>query len=302
MIQDFILKNITPYPSLISSPIEAEDIRVGNVIQSQITEKTRFILVGFPFDKGVRNNGGKPGARFSPNAIRCVFYKYVAHQNTDFSFIADIGNLNVADLQTAEAQELLGKFIALCLKNNLFPIVLGGGHETSFGHFLGYAKETKSIQIINFDAHTDVRELRENLPHSGSPFYQAIHHPSNVLHSYHVLGAQQTSVSQIHSDRVLSCGSIQYRNQTLKLPTLHSSVLVTIDLDVFDQSIMSGVSAPNANGLSFDEVWKPIKALIESKKITSIDIVELNPLLDRNETSTRFAAFLLWNIFSELLA
>lgn len=300
--QEFISKNITPFSNQTPNPAEKEDVRIGNIIESNISEKTRFVLVGFPFDKGVRTNGGKPGARFSPNAIRTFLYKFVAHSHSDFSCISDVGNLNIAELQTHEAQELLGNFIAICLKNNLFPIVLGGGHETSFGHFLGYAQEKKSIQIINFDAHTDVRNLRENQPHSGSPFYQALHHPSKALHSYHVLGAQQSSVSQLHSDRVLAHGSIQYRNQTLKLPTLFSSVLLTIDLDVFDQSIMKGVSAPNANGLLFDEAWKPIKALIKSNKINSIDIVELNPLLDSNETSTRFTAFLVWNIFTELIA
>ena len=40
-------------------------------------------------------------------------------------------------------------------------IVLGGGHETSYGHFLGYALASRQVEILNWDAHTDASQRRE---------------------------------------------------------------------------------------------------------------------------------------------
>lgn len=298
----FIQSFCSPYDLDKTPSYEPEDLRMRHLFSNEITPKTRFILVGFPFDKGVRLNGGRPGARFAPNAIRGFFYNFVAENNLDYSFFCDAGNLQLEDLSVEQAQLKLGNFIHLCFQANIFPIVLGGGHETSFGHFLGYALSNKPVHIINFDAHTDVRVLKNESAHSGSPFLQAKEHASSLLVQYDVIGAQEQSVSIIHRDKVRKSGQLQFKNESHKSPILQTNTLLTIDLDVFHQSIMPGVSAPNPNGFLFDDFWKPFLPLLKSENIHSIDLVELNPLVDINQTSTRFAAFLLWKIVHELLS
>lgn len=76
-----------------------------------------------------------------------------------------------------EGQKLLGMAVEKILDLALFPIVLGGGHETTFGHFQGHLADMKKKEtpldmgIINFDAHFDLRPY-ENGPSSGSMFRQ----------------------------------------------------------------------------------------------------------------------------------
>src|SRR3712207_7676746 len=56
-------------------------------------------------------------------------------------------------------------------RSTLFPYttLFRSGHETGYGHFLGYARARKQVWILNWDAHPDVRELKDGQGHSGSP-------------------------------------------------------------------------------------------------------------------------------------
>jgi len=86
--------------------------------------------------------------------------------------------------------------------------VLGGGHETAYGHFLGYVGAKKKVGTLNIDAHLDVRPCSDGLGHSGSPFRQALEHPTQPLAGDHYvcLGAQPHSVSHAHWKYVLERG------------------------------------------------------------------------------------------------
>ena len=80
------------------------------------------------------------------------------------------------------------------------PIVLGGGHETAYGHFLGYVRAGQRIAILNWDAHPDVRPLKDGQGHSGSPFRQALEHASGSCDGYTVAGLNPPSVARAHLD------------------------------------------------------------------------------------------------------
>jgi arginase family enzyme len=58
---------------------------------------------------------------------------------------------------------------------------------------------------------------------------------------------------------------------------------------------MPGVSAPNAAGLSGDEVLSCARLAGQSAQVTSFDLVEINPALDRDGLSARWGALALWN-------
>lgn len=281
--------------------LEPNDTRFFHVISPEILTNTRIVLVGFPIDEGVRRNGGRPGARFAPNAIRNQLYRWVAPTKIDYGILADLGNVDCSGLSLEEAQIGLGEIIADLLSKNLFPIILGGGHETAFGHFLAYAQLNQLIHIINLDAHADVRDLKNGFGHSGSPFWQAMNHPSNCLESYHVIGAQRFTVSVHHAERVRSRGSIQFKDESITIPKVSGKTYLSIDLDVLDQLCMPGVSATNPNGLQPEELAKIIQDIFFTNSVTSLDIVELNPLADLNSISAKRAAYFLFFVISLLL-
>ena len=285
-----------PYSHTPLAVKEKADIRMSHFFQSELSSNTKIALIGFPVDEGVRRNGGIPGARFAPDSIRGNFYKMVSPTALDKGIIVDLGNLDVENKSMEECQDALGDVIADLHEKGIVPIILGGGHETAFGHALGYIKAKKRIEIINLDAHTDVRELNDGKGHSGSPFRQALEHESGFIKGYHVIGAQRNRVAEYHAEFVKKHGSIWYRDEEQQQLSLQENLMLTIDLDVFDASFMMGVSAPNSNGFSKQEGLDTILSILKTGKVQSIDIVELNPLRDIQGMSSLFAAHILWEI------
>ena len=75
-----------------------------------------------------------------------------------------------------------------------------------------------------------------------------------------------------------------------------SPMLVSFDLDAVDQAEAPGVSAPNAAGLT-SGLW--LSAAYDAGRcgaVTSADVVELNPQVDRDGQTARLAALTVWQI------
>jgi len=107
-----------------------------------------------------------PGCRFTPDARAKRLEELIGRSR-------DLGDVKVSGDVEAD-QQRLGETLAPYIERGNFVIVLGGGHETSCGHFLGYALAGRKVEIRNWDAHADVRELASGRAHSGSPFRQAL--------------------------------------------------------------------------------------------------------------------------------
>jgi formiminoglutamase len=263
-------------------------------------------MLGFPSDEGVRRNGGRIGAAAGPEALRAAFYHLVPDARFPrfqdlLRHTRDLGDLEVSG-DVESDQRHLGEAIAPYLARGTFVVVLGGGHETSYGHFLGYAGGGRQVAIINWDAHADVRELKSGKAHSGSPFRQAIEDPSGSCRGYTVAGLQPHLVAQAHLEFVRQHGTAVWREEVVpqSIPTLYRGgsppMLASFDLDAVDQAEAPGVSAPNAAGLS-SELW--LAAAYQAGRcpaVTSADVVELNPRVDRDGQTARLAALTVWQI------
>ena len=121
--------------------------------------KLNICFLGYCCDEGIKRNLGRTGADQGPVDIRKEFANLPVSFG-DQALIYDAGNLFCLDRNMEGAQEQLGYAIEKILGNNLFPLVLGGGHDLAYGHFNGISKHLKKqtkgsskIGIINFDAH-----------------------------------------------------------------------------------------------------------------------------------------------------
>jgi formiminoglutamase len=140
----------------VSTPhTDKNDPRLGHWLQNEdqsVSLKT--VIIGFPSDEGVNRNGGRPGASEAPHAIRKQLYKMTPDAENHNSFVdlmeksLDIGDLRITGKVEDDQQEL-GKVIGEYLQQDTVPIILGGGHETAFGHFLGYASAGLRTSIFN---------------------------------------------------------------------------------------------------------------------------------------------------------
>ena len=175
-----------------------QTIQLLNLLQDtpRNARKFAFGLIGFCCDEGIRRNLGRTGAAEGPPAIRELLAKFpTPHQDIIYY---DVGDINCMDGDLESAQEALAEVTALLLQHQVIPIVMGGGHELAFGHYQGIAKSSmaKSLGIINFDAHFDMRPLLpDNKGSSGTPFLQiaqAQKHKQQAFH-YCCVGIQQSS-------------------------------------------------------------------------------------------------------------
>ena len=267
----------------------------------------RVVLLGFPQDEGVRRNDGRVGAAEAPDAIRHWLYRLTWDGTGEPPL--DLGNLHcVGTLE--DSQVALGEVIAALLERGTVPIVLGGGHETALGHYLGYASAQRQAGIINLDAHLDVRTLIDGRGHSGSPFRQAMEHRAWPLPGdrYVCLGVQPHVTSRQHYEYAIEHGCVVRRADELAPSLAHhgtaeagrlaagGDVMLSVDADVVHMAEVPGVSAPNPVGLPGAAVIDAVRAA--APRVSSFELVEINPRFDRDGQSARWAAVVVWNFLT----
>jgi formiminoglutamase len=296
-----IIPPATPLPD--TAP---EDPRLGRILGSRLGENDppQAVLLGFPSDEGVRRNGGRVGAASGPKAIRPALYRLTADPRFEqfedlLGRTRDLGDLEISRNLEFDQQHL-GEAVAPYLEQGAFVIVFGGGHETSYGHFQAYARAGHSVEILNWDAHADVRELKGGQGHSGSPFRQAIEHQSGKCRRYTAAGLQPQSVARAHLEYVKAHGRAVWREEITReliaelYQGLAGPAMVSFDLDAVGEAESPGVSAPTTSGLT-SELWlAAADAAGRCSAVTSADVVELNPSVDRDSQTVRLAALTVW--------
>lgn len=292
-----------------------DDPRVESILGRAVRagEAPRAVIIGFPTDEGVRRNGGRPGAAHGPAEIRRWLNRLTpdardpVHFTTLLEHTSDLGDVVLTGNLDAD-QAALGEVVGGLLQRGRFILVLGGGQELSYGHFLGYAAAGLTADLLNWDAHPDVRPLRDRLAHSGSPFRQALEHPSGAARRYTVVGLQPHSAASAHVEYVRRRGRAIFRDEVT--PTLvrelfahlTAPAMVSFDLDAVDQSSAPGVSAPSTGGFSVAEWLSFAYAAGRNEAVRSMDVAELNPVHDRDGQTARLAALTVWHVLRGLAA
>ncbi|HEX8384704.1 MAG TPA: formimidoylglutamase [Rubricoccaceae bacterium] len=288
-------------------PTAPDDPRLGRWLaeQTAVRDATRVALVGFPSDAGVVRNGGRPGAALGPRALREALYRLAPDARDAGPFSAlldatvDLGDVPVSGDVEAD-QERLGGVVAALLDRGVFPVVLGGGHETAYGHALGYLTSGRAFDLLNWDAHADVRPLHDGLGHSGSPFRQALEHESGLARRYTAAGLHPWRVSADHATYVSRQGTAVWAAEldAAGVDALTASIgtptLASFDLDAVDGA--PGVSAPGVGGISPSLWLRAAEACGASRAVSSVDVVELSPPHDTDGRTATLAALTVWHV------
>lgn len=278
-----------------------------------------FAFIGFCSEQGVKRNRGRVGTALAPDFIRrqmsnlpCTFDSRVK--------LYDAGNVLCDEISMEEGQRILGTLVERILGMGLFPIVLGGGHETTFGHFQGQFADLKNREkpldmgIVNFDAHFDLRPY-ENGPSSGSMFRQIadIYEKEQVPYRYMPLGIQKHSntvslfkYAQEHDVNYILAKEIQNSTYAVILEKIDtflfhcSSAYMTICTDVFSAAYAPGVSATQALGLEPEAVLPIIKHILRTRKVRGFDICEISPRFDQDDTTAKLGAVIIFTVVNTL--
>lgn len=277
----------------------------------QATNSQNFALIGFACDEGIQRNYGRSGAVNGAEACKQALANTPTHSVSPDTVLHDFGQVDCRDGNLEASQEALGNVVDLTLSQGFHPIVIGGGHETAWGHFQGLLPhlENKRLAIVNFDAHFDIRPLlNSKAGSSGTPFLQiadSLAQHNRPFH-YHVIGlqrfsnpsllfekAKELSVHYTFAEEICSKGTAAYLEYMNQIIAEHDALYLSIDLDVFAAAYAPGVSAPQPLGLNPWQLIPLIKLLAESGKVIGMDICELSPPHDRDGTTAQLAASLI---------
>lgn len=271
------------------------------------TQSRQIAFLGYQSDEGVKRNSGRVGAVEGPNAMRSALSKMALHFNPNDHPISDVGDVVTDGSNLEDSQMELADQVDLLLSNGYLPIVLGGGHEISYGHYGGIRKflgDRRKIGVINLDAHFDLRSY-PNGPHSGSPFRQILDDCTSSGNEFNYLpiginpAGNQKVLFDVHHDagqQLILQRDLEKGIQTSldQIDTFINSVdhlYLTLDLDVMPAAYAPGVSAPAAFGVDPQVIRELIHHVFSTKKVISFDIAELSPRYDDGRTAKLAASF-----------
>jgi formiminoglutamase len=281
--------------------------------------KLGFAFIGFCCDEGIRRNKGRVGAANGPSAIRKEMSNLPCHFTKEVKLF-DAGNVFCENNDLEKSQKCLASAVEKILSLNLFPIVLGGGHEVAFGHYMGIynfiknENKNSSIGIINFDAHFDLRPY-DSGPSSGTMFKQIADTCSkqDQKYSYMCIGiqkhsntidlfktAQRLGVLYILAKDIAYGDDFGIMEQVDNFIKQNDSIYLTICSDAFASAYAPGVSATQSLGLDPEKSLKFIKYILRSNKVISFDIAEVSPRFDQDNQSANLAAVIIFSAVNVL--
>lgn len=277
---------------------------ISNLNLVQGSEKKVGIL-GYAGEEGVIRNQGRLGTLEGPAAIRKMLGSVAYHLPENLPLL-DYGDIFTINQDLEGSHEAISQITLDLLKSHHFPVLLGGGHDLAYAHGRGVqnyiAEKGEKLGIINLDAHFDLRPLADGKAHSGSPFLQlAQEFPDNF--NYLALGIQRAAnpkslfqTAEKLNARYLVMEDFRLNNweyieeQIIWFLDSVNKVYLSIDLDGFSSAFAPGVSAPSPMGFNPQIAFKVFELIAKSKKLISLDVVELNPKYDQDNATARLAA------------
>jgi len=247
-------------------------------------------VFGIPFDS---THSYKPGCRFGPDVIRDAFNNIeIFHPQFGIDLeavnIEDLGNTTHTVL-ASEMIDMVGKITTELVAKNRQLFILGGEHSLTYGTYMSFPKETG---YVVFDAHYDLRDEYANTKLSHAAYLRRIvekRGADNILHvGARAFVKEELEFLKEHNIKTISDKQVREGkgHQLLKeFASSFDSMYTSFDLDVLDPAYAPGVGNPEAAGMTSRELFDLIYSL-ENKKVTGVDIVELNPQYDNGATAS----------------
>jgi arginase len=288
-------------------------------------------IIGFPMDLGAGRRGvdmGPSALRIAGvgDKLRSLGYTVVDAGDIEIRNAEeqDITNITLPYMpEIARACGVLAGEVEASLDGGEFPLVLGGDHSMAIGTIAGIAshcaRHNKRLGVIWIDAHADI-----NIPETS---------PSGNIHGMPVavslgLGTKElTSIGGDHPklkpDQLVYIGLRQIdegeraliRKLKIEAHTMadldkhgvHRLIMkavtslrarvdhlhVSFDLDSVDPMVASGVGTPVPGGLTYREAHLIMEAIADTGYMASMEVAEVNPILDVRNASAEFAAELI---------
>ena len=207
-------------------------------------------------------------------------------------------NTIAGDMSTIEIIEAVNEVVRYYLEKNKFTVVIGGEHSVSIGSIKALAKRYADLTVLQLDAHADLRD-----EYNGSEYnHGCVMARTKELCPIVQVGIRSMDSSEIESmdkSRTFFAKDLYNKTDWIEkvISKLSDNVYITVDLDVFDPSIMPSTGTPEPGGLFWYDVLALLKTVAEKRNVVAFDVVELCPD-DRNKAPDFLAAKLVYKLLS----
>ena len=292
----------------------------------------RLAIIGAPLDLGA----GRRGVDMGPSAIR---YAGLEARLTELGLESDdLGNVELVVPEEVAQGDPHARFLeqikAACedvaervrhaRERDQTPLVLGGDHSVALGTLGGLAAASGAGGVLWLDAHADLNTpanspsgnvhgmvLGAALGLDVSAFASAawplpaVDPTRTVLVGTRLLDPGEREAAREHGVRVITMSEIDRIGiepavrEALDRVGGGGFVHVSLDLDVVDPEVAPGVGTPVRGGLSYREAHLAMELVAEAGVMSSLDVVEVNPILDRENQTAALAVELVASAFGE---
>jgi len=279
-------------------------------------------IIGAPLDLGA----GRRGVDMGPSAIRYaglddriggLGYAYEDRGNvgTAVAEAIDAGDEHARFLpQIKETCRHIADVVADAARKGATPIVLGGDHSVGLGTLGGLQQVHGPGGVIWLDAHGDLNSpetspsgnvhgmvLAAGLGLAGERFRgEGWDLPALVPSRVALVGVRslddgERKLLQELDARVFTMSDVDRLGveRAIRESLTHVAgpgfVHISLDMDVLDPDVAPGVGTPVRGGLSYREAHLAMELISESGLATSLDVVEVNPILDRENDTAKLA-------------
>ena len=188
-----------------------------------------------------------------------------------------------ADQMNAAVFEITKNLIA----QNKFVVMMGGDHSISSASLRALCEKYNTISVIQLDAHADLRDSYESSPHSHACAMSRIRELTASTLQIGIRSLSRQEAGRIERENLSVCTMAAFRSGAFDvqaaLNVLADPVYLTVDVDVFDWSVVRSTGTPEPGGFLWDEAVTLLQQIFMAKNIVGIDIVEFcGDAQDRN--------------------
>jgi agmatinase len=250
-----------------------------------------FVIFGVPFDK---TSSFRHGSYKAPDSIRNASWNFETYNIKTKVDIKDInfhdyGNLDVESLNSKDMVDHVRDFTRKVLKDNKFPIAIGGEHSISIGAIQGFPKDTT---VLSLDAHLDFRQMYENNIYNHACVTKRISEYIEIS-NIAILGVRSAEQEEYIDAKekdlfmkdiyiIKETGFNKILNET-DIYLKNKDIYLTLDIDVIDPAYAPGTATPEPFGLKPIDIFNCID--LYSSRLVGFDVVEVCPKYDNGQTS-----------------
>ncbi|MBC8278339.1 MAG: agmatinase [FCB group bacterium] len=256
---------------------------------SKDIENPDFTIVGLPYGA---DNSGRSGAESGPDAIReasALIETYSPYLNGDLGSysIKDQGNL---DLSGNFPLQYIQSEARTFFQADTFPVFLGGNHAVTAPLIKAAYSVFPDLHVLILDAHADLRDEYKGSQNNSVCTSRRIGDIIG-LDRIKIFGVRSGTMEEfklVHEND-LRVGLFEEDLEKMVRFLEKKPVYLSLDLDVFDPSLMPGTGMPEPGGITYN-VFLELCRRLRQITFVGFDVVELSPGLDTSGASPILAA------------